>query len=74
MIEIECTARKIGNSIGVTFPKDIVEKANIRENEHIRIILDNSDDVFKKTFGTLKRKSSTDKMMRDIDRDLWGIE
>jgi replicative DNA helicase len=29
-------------------------------------------DVLKETFGTLKFKKSTDEMMREIDRELWG--
>lgn len=33
MIEIECTARKIGNSIGFIIPKEVVKKEKIKENE-----------------------------------------
>jgi antitoxin component of MazEF toxin-antitoxin module len=75
MIEVECTARKIGNSIGFTLPKEIIEEAGIKENQKVTFLIPPvKDDIFKRTFGTLKFKKSTDEMMREIDKELWGIE
>ncbi|MEM2131029.1 MAG: hypothetical protein QXR96_00765 [Candidatus Woesearchaeota archaeon] len=72
MIEIECTARKIGNSIGFIIPKYVVEKEKIKENEKIKIIISKNKDVFDKTFGKLKFNKQTDLIMREIDEELWG--
>jgi antitoxin component of MazEF toxin-antitoxin module len=75
MIEVECTARRIGNSIGVTFPKDIVEKANLRENEKVKLLIDSGkDEVLKLHFGILKDKFNTEKMLKETDFELWGLK
>ena len=72
-MRVEVITRKWGNSIGVTLPKEIVEKEKIQPNEKITI------DVHKKNplkvmdiFGKLKLKKPVKQLMRDIDRDLEG--
>lgn len=37
MTEIECTARKWGNSLGIIIPKEIVEEEHIGENESVTV-------------------------------------
>ena len=60
MVECDAITKKWGNSLGVTLPKDIVQKANLKENETIHIIIVKRNDVFKRTFGMLKGKIKED--------------
>lgn len=39
MTECELVARKWGNSLGATFPKEIVEKEHLHENDKIQVII-----------------------------------
>ena len=70
MIEINAKTKKWGNSLGILLDKNSVKKANLKENEKIKIILLKNKNVLKETFGTLKFKKSTEQMMREIDKDL----
>jgi len=72
MIECESVARKWGNSIGLTIPKDIASKINLKENKKIRlIILENSNPV-KKTFGMLRNwKTPTRDIIKEMRKDSW---
>lgn len=58
MIECETTARKWGNSIGLTLPKEIVKNARIKEQEKIRILILKQNNALNKTFGMVKGKWS----------------
>ena len=70
MIECECIARKIGNSIGVTFPKTAVEEGKIKPNTKVKIlILEEEQDPFDATVGMLKgMKFNTDEVLREADK------
>ena len=74
MLEVEAKVRKWGRSFGVVIPKDKVKKEGIKENETIRLLITKKTNVLKETFGTMKFKKSTDEMMREIDKELWGEE
>ncbi len=54
MIECELTTRKWGNSLGATFPKDVVEQAKLREDQVVKILIVKQGLVLKKTFGMIK--------------------
>ncbi len=56
MIECDTVTRKWGNSIGVTIPKDVLDKEHIKEDEKIKIIIIKPNQALKKTFGMLKGK------------------
>lgn len=56
MIECETTARKWGNSIGLTLPKEIVKNARIKEQEKIRILILKQNHAASRTFGMAKGK------------------
>ncbi|MBI2598029.1 MAG: AbrB/MazE/SpoVT family DNA-binding domain-containing protein [Candidatus Diapherotrites archaeon] len=47
-MEVEVVARKWGNSIGVTLPKEAVEMEGIKENEHFFI------DIHKEKQATVR--------------------
>ena len=71
MIECESVARKWGSSIGLTIPKEAVEKAKIRENEKIRFIILEKSPV-KKTFGLLKSwKKPTRQIIKEMREESW---
>ncbi len=74
MLEVEAKVRKWGRSFGVVIPKEKIKEEGIKENETVRLLIAKRNNVLKETFGTLKFKKSTDDMMREIDKELWGEE
>ena len=71
MLEVEAKVRKWGRSFGVVIPKEKIKEEGIKENETITLLIGKKKNVLKETFGTLKFKKSTDRMMREIDKELW---
>ncbi len=69
MIEVETTARKWGNSIGLSLPKDIVKKANIKPNTEIKIFIQDKKVDISKLFGTLKIEKPTQELLDEIRED-----
>jgi len=63
MIEVDTTARKWGNSIGIALPRDIVEKANIKPDRSIKIFIPEKKVDLNKVFGSLKIKKPTQKIL-----------
>jgi len=66
MIEVEVTARKWGNSVGISLPKEVAEKANIKPDKEIRLFIQEKKVDLSKVFGTLKIKESTQKILDKI--------
>jgi len=57
-----------GNSIGITIPKEIIEKEQISPKKKAKFIaIGNEMDELKKAFGSLRLKKPTQKVMDDID-------
>ena len=56
-MELEIVAKKWGNSMGFTIPKEVVEQENIKPNSKVVINIIRVDDI-SDTFGKLKRKLS----------------
>lgn len=80
MEEIKVRARKWGNSFGFVLPREVVEDKKIREGSEISIII---EPVSAMTVGDLmrlvKRKSfgrrkSTQKVLDEMDEELWFDE
>ncbi|MFH1586832.1 MAG: AbrB/MazE/SpoVT family DNA-binding domain-containing protein [Candidatus Diapherotrites archaeon] len=73
MAEVIVKTRNWGNSIGVTLPKEIIEKENIKANEEIRIEVKRrvkmpSGDFF----GNLKgSKIDSQKFKDSVRREEW---
>ena len=74
MIEVEAKVRKWGRSFGVVIPKEKIKEEGIKENETITLLIGRKNNVLRETFGTLKFKKTTDRMMREIDKELWSKE
>ena len=51
----ELKVRKIGNSLGVIFPKELVKEKRLKENEKIFVSVAKKGDL-SKYFGMLKTK------------------
>ena len=66
----ELKVRKIGNSLGVIFPIEMVREKNLKENERVFVNVAKKGDL-SKLFGTLKFKESSQKIKDDI-RKGWG--
>lgn len=66
---IEVVVRKWGNSLGVVFPKILVEKKHLEENKKILIEVIKEADL-KSIFGSLKGKVDAQKF-KDIVRAGW---
>ena len=61
----ELKVRKIGNSLGVIFPKELVKEKRLKENERVFVSVAKKGDL-SKLFGTLKFKESSQKIKDDI--------
>ncbi len=75
MIEVESKLKKWGNSsLAFIIPKEITKENKLKENQKIKIILEEEPNVLKETFGLLKNKitKSTDDIMKEVDNELWG--
>ena len=73
MVLIRSQIRKWGNSYGIIIPKNIMNSENLKNNQKIELILlKESKKVLKETFGTLKFKKSTEKILEDTDKELYN--
>ena len=72
MIEIKTKLRKWGNSFGVVIPRNKTKKENMEEGEEIIALLMKKKNVLRETFGTFKFKKSTQKMMEEVDKELYN--
>jgi len=66
MIEVETIARKWGNSIGLSLPKDVIEKANIKPNKEVKLFIQDKKVDLSKVFGTLIIKKPTQQILDEI--------
>ena len=69
MKEFEAKPKKWGNSLGITIPKDIVEKEGIKEGKNVKVfVIVEKKSTLKEMFGSLKGwKKPTQKIMKEID-------
>jgi antitoxin component of MazEF toxin-antitoxin module len=64
----EAMPKNWGNSIGITIPKEIVQKEHITTKKKIQLIFVGSGmDRLRKAAGTLKLKIPTQQAMDEID-------
>ena len=77
MEQINTRAKRWGNSLGIVLPKKIIDSQQIKEGSEIKIIIESKNKTkVKNLFGILKGKlkNDTETLMREIDRELWGIK
>lgn len=66
MIECETITRKWGNSIGITLPKEDLEREHISENEKVLVLLMKRSQTPKKLFGMMRGKwNKTGQQVKD---------
>lgn len=70
MLEFKAIPRKWGNSIGITFPNEIVEDGKIKTKKEVRILIIEKNVNQKTIFGSLKLKGSTQEIKDDM-RNNW---
>ena len=57
-----------GNSIGITIPREVIEKEKISPKQRVKFLVVGTErDNLKKAFGSLKLKKETQKVMDEID-------
>ena len=66
MIEVDTVTRRWGNSIGISLPRDIVERANLKPDKDIKIFISEKKVDLKKIFGTLSIKKPTQVILDEI--------
>ena len=69
MSEVIATARKWGNSIGVTLSEEIVKSEKIKPDDKVILTVKKVVSI-KELFGTLKTSKST-QAMKDAAREGW---
>lgn len=70
MMEIKTKTKKWGNSIGILIPKEAIRKENIKPDQEVTVLISakpitKAGDIF----GTMKFSKSTDKLMRELDKE-----
>lgn len=73
MTIIKTELKKWGNSMAVVIPRETVEKEHLMENEKLTlIIVKESKNVLKETFGTFKFKKTGQQLKDEIRRELYN--
>jgi len=70
-METTAQIRKWGRSLGIVIPKELSEKANLKEGKKVRIFISETINPISKTFGTIKLKKTTEKIMEEINEESW---
>ena len=73
MVEIKTIIRKWGNSFGIIIPIDVLKRKNINEGEEIDVILIKKSNVLRERFGTHKFSKPINKLMKEVDKELYDI-
>lgn len=71
MVEFETRPRQWGNSLGITIPREIVDKERLKPNKKIKVlILESDEDNLRRIFGSVQRKRLTQEVLDEIDAEL----
>lgn len=63
MAEFEATPRRIGSSIGIIIPRDVVKRLGIRANRKVRVSIPEKMD-WSDIWGKLQCATSTEELLR----------
>lgn len=70
MMEIKAKTKKWGNSVGIIIPKEIVREENIKSNQEVILMISGKPVTRGKDIaGRWKFSKSTDKLMREVDKE-----
>ena len=68
MQAFDAIPKQWGNSIGITIPREVIEKEKISPKRRVKfLVVGTKMDNLKKAFGSLKLKKETQKVMDEID-------
>ncbi|MBI2137174.1 AbrB/MazE/SpoVT family DNA-binding domain-containing protein [Candidatus Woesearchaeota archaeon] len=70
-METVAVVRKWGNSLGVTLPKELVERQNVREGDILSLPVVIKKASLRNVFGSIKTGESGQKF-KDRAREGWG--
>jgi len=71
--EVKTKLQRWGNSFGVVIPKRVVAENEMKEGEEIEVIVQKKEkgNVLREMFGTMKFSKPTEKLHKEIDKELW---
>lgn len=74
MIPIDVEVRKWGNSFGVTIPKEVVRREQIRENQHVRVLILKDNEKMRQSFGMAGKvfKKTAQELKDGLRGELYG--
>lgn len=72
-MEILCKPRKWGNSLGITLPREFVEKEKIIEGEEIVVEVRKKKVDLSELFGVLKGAKIDAQKMKDESKKMWDM-
>ncbi len=74
MIELKSKLRRWGNSLGVIVPQKVIENEKVQEGDQITILIkiEKEDNILEEMFGTFKFKKSIEKLMKEVDKELYN--
>ncbi|MBI2598523.1 MAG: hypothetical protein HYW50_04980 [Candidatus Diapherotrites archaeon] len=72
MIEVEAKLKKWGSSVGVLLSKPDIEKEKLKIGENVVLRVSKKSNVLRETFGSLKFRKPTEKLLKEIDKELWN--
>ena len=71
MEAISAKVRTWGRSLGIVIPKETTLKERIKDGDNVEIFIVKKRNPIKETFGVLKGKIDTKKLMEEIDKEGW---
>ncbi len=71
MQEVESKLRNWGRSIGLVIPKEVIIKEGLEEGDTINFLIVKKSNPIKNTFGILRSKVNTAKLLKEVDKELW---
>jgi len=69
METIVLTVKKVGNSIGVLFPSEIVKEQHLKPGEELTVTIQRKSNVLKELFGALPSKKSADIVLKEYRKE-----
>ena len=72
MIEIDGQLKKWGNSIGLRLSKKDLSRNRFKLNQKVKVLIVPERNILKETFGTGKFRGSTEKLLKQVDKELYN--
>ncbi len=69
---MELVIKKWGRSFGAVIPMEKAKQLNLKENDVVRAELLRKKNPLESTFGILKMKTPTEKLLADSDKECWN--